>query len=77
MVLYAQPSAIALLPRRLWFQLPSEDEVTWEFPTTHPNVKLNRSDFNPPATRRRIRPRRSADGAARSRIGLAPGGASF
>ncbi len=38
-----------LLPRRLWFQQPNGNEVTWDIPVVDPNARINRAEFALPA----------------------------
>jgi TIGR03009 family protein len=41
-------SATTFMPRRLWFEQPNGNEVTWEIPQIQPNASVNRSDFTAP-----------------------------
>jgi TIGR03009 family protein len=36
------------MPRQLWFEQPNGSEVTWDIPKMETNVKLERSEFDPP-----------------------------
>jgi len=38
-------AAPTFLPRRLWFQQPNGNEVTWEITEIDPKARLNRNDF--------------------------------
>jgi len=49
LVFYANPPALAHLPRRIWLEHPNGDEVTWEFPKIEANAKLDRTEFVAPA----------------------------
>jgi TIGR03009 family protein len=40
--------ATTMLPRRLWFEHPNGDEVTWDLPNMDTKVQLRPSDFVPP-----------------------------
>jgi hypothetical protein len=36
------------MPRQLWFEQPTGNEVTWDIPRVDPNIRLDRTTFNPP-----------------------------
>ena len=42
-------SAPTMLPREVWFEQPNGNEVKWDLPKVERDVKIDRSEFAPPA----------------------------
>lgn len=38
----------SFMPRQLWFEQPNGSEVTWDIPKLESNIKIERSEFDPP-----------------------------
>ena len=60
-------SAKNFLPRRLWFEQPNGNEITWDLPRVDNGAPINRTEFTSPAVPTgwsMVRVPRPAEGAA-------------
>jgi TIGR03009 family protein len=64
------------LPRRLWFEHPNGNEVTWDIPTIKTGVELNRREFDAPKPQEGWKLVPVTRGSANAPAAAAPGGAN-